>query len=905
MTLRVRPPAWSEGPLPYTLAAVLLMVGTLSVPALACAQSHTKAPPRAFDIPASDLAEALNQFSAQSGLQIAYDQTLMPGRRSSSVRGNMPASDALRTLLEGSGLMWKFVNDTTVVFVPEQRKSPTQVAAAAAAPARSSGGVVELENYITVGARIDPTGVVPSEPLDSVFGFDMSLLEIPRSVSVLGDELMGSYGIESALDVARVVPSTFTTSIFGINGNVNIRGVTSDTYFRGVKRLENTQLFPSPITAMSRLEVVRGPPSPLHGPGKVGGYTNFVPKSARASTGKYLETWTGKAVVTVGSYDKKSAAAEVGGPFRLRSRSGGYYVYANVEDSNTYYENVPFKQRILQSSFDYELSPTLRVEFGQMYQFWGGTELAGWNRVTQDLVDTGMYNAGQMRVNMDLNGDGLISTAEVDSFGPLMRTFQPGASAGDVVTTLGPGWEIDPSTVRKVNIRRTANSQSAEDGGQATINLAYCDFIGRLANGATFSAKTYYEHLDRYKWTRASAFGQDTRSAVFEESLVYQQPVSLPSERAALNVAATAMYRRYDTRNLTGTKYSDLVNRADLSQPFSSLNRFAVPNLEPELAPWNTGLESVYTTIGAGALVDARYDQTNLLLGLRYDKLRGIHSRVPDYVITTPGLDARGHDGGLSWSASLSHEIAAGVRPYASYARQQTLVYGIDGGIQIAAVPNALNTSELREAGIKASLRDGQLFATVAAFRQTRTSYYAETTQVPSILARGWEAELRWAATKRLGVSAGGALQKAWYVPSRAATTSVNASFFGLDDVYYGGRLLATVSSDGRYTRRSGYPDLSLNVGATWLLTKNLSLNLSGNYQEAVPSGRIRDVTLPGVTVFGAALIYDTPRVSLRVSAQNLTNQLYFTPNSPDVIGEMLVIPAPERNFQTSFTLKL
>ena len=51
--------------------------------------------------------------------------------------------------------------------------------------------------------------------------------------------------------------------------------------------------------------------------------------------------------------------------------------------------------------------------------------------------------------------------------------------------------------------------------------------------------------------------------------------------------------------------YSDLVNRADTSQPFSPLNRFAVPNLEPELAPWNTGLESVYTTIGAGALIDA------------------------------------------------------------------------------------------------------------------------------------------------------------------------------------------------------------------------------------------------------------------------------------------------------------
>ena len=36
----------------------------------------------------------------------------------------------------------------------------------------------------------------------------------------------------------------------------------------------------------------------------------------------------------------------------------------------------------------------------------------------------------------------------------------------------------------------------------------------------------------------------------------------------------------------------------------------------------------------------------------------------------------------------------------------------------------------------------------------------------------------------------------------------------------------------------------------------------------------------------------------------NLTNQVYFTPNSPDGLGEVIVIPVPERNFQTSFTFK-
>jgi iron complex outermembrane receptor protein len=904
MALRVCPLTWSEGSLPGALAVFLLLL--FGVAAAPPAGADPPATPRPFDIPAEELAEALDRFSEQSGIQIAYDQKLIVGRRSQRVQGEMPAAEALRALLAGSGLVWEHVNDNTVVFVRSSIEPPPGVVTQPRAPeSRSPNDIVELEHYVTIGARFDPMGLLPVEPIDSVFGFDKSLLTTPRSVSVLGDELMNSYGVESALDVSKVVPSTFTTSIFGINGNVNIRGVTSDTYFRGVKRLENTQLFPSPITAMSRLDVVRGPPSPIYGPGKLGGYTNFVPKSARASTGKYLDRPSGKAVLTLGSYDKKALSGEIGGPFRVLGRRGGYYVYANVEDSNTYYENVPFKQRILQSSFDYELGERVRFELGQMYQFWGGTELAGWNRVTQELVDHGTYNAGQMKLNMDVDGDGLISTAEVDSFGPLLLTFASGTAPDTVEGRLADNWAVDPATVRKASIRRTANSQSPEDGGRAHVNLAYFDVIARLPNEATLTAKTYFEHLERYKWTRASAFGQDTRSSVFEQKILYQQPFVSAREGAGVNFAASAMYRRYDTRNLTGTRYSDLVNRADLSQPFSPLNRFAVPNLEPELAPWNTGLESVYTTIGAGALIDATWDRTNFIAGARYDMIEDIHSRVPDYVLTTPGLEALGSDGGMSWSVSLSHAVAKGVHPYISYARQQTLVYGIDGGIQIVAVPNALNTSELREVGIKASLLEDRLFATLAAFRQTRTSFSTETAQVPSIRSRGLEMDVRWAATRRLGFSAGGALQRAWYVPSRTATTSVSPAFFGLDDVFYGGRLQATVSPNGEYTRRSGYPDLSLNLGATCLITKQLSLNLSGSYQDAVPAGRIRNVTLPSVAVFGAALVYDTPRFTLRLAANNLTNELYFTPNSPDVVGEMLVIPAPERGFQTSFSLKL
>lgn len=774
-------------------------------------------------------------------------------------------------------------------------------AVAQGAPAAED--VVELEKYVTEGIGEDPIGIIPNEPVDSVFGFDKSILETPRSVSVLSDDLMAAYGIETALDVSKLVPSTYTTSIFGINGNVNIRGVASDTYFRGVKRLENTQLFPSPITAMSRLDVVRGPPSPLYGPGKVGGYTNFVPKSARASTGKFLERPTGKVVLTAGSYDKKAGSAEVGGPFKLGGRSGGYFVYANVEDSDTYYDNVPFKQRILQSSFDYELTDNVRIETGQMYQYWGGTELAGWNRLTQELVDTGMYNAGEVSLNMDRNGDRLISTAEIDSYGPLLRTFTPSATSAQVAASLGPGWEVDPSTVRKVKLSRTANSQSPEDGGEAQINLAYFDVVLQLPDGSKLTNKLYGERMDRFKWTRASAYGQDTTTAVAEEKLMWEKAFLQDHPDFKLNFGLSGMFRYYDTKNLTGSKYSDLVNRADLTQPLSPNNRFAVPNLEPELAPWNSGLKSIYTTKGFGSLVDATYKKANIVLGGRYDWV-DISSRIPSYVLTSPGVKAEGEDEGFSWTASGSYEVFTGVRPYVTYSRQETLVYGLDGGIGIAVVPDALNTAELREGGIKTSLFDNKLFASVAAYRQTRTSFSADTAQVLSTLSTGWEAELRWAPISRVSLSAGGTWQTTRYTPVRAATISVNPSFYGLNDNYYGGRLQTTLLGEPQYAVRSGYPEMVLNTNGTFYFTKEVAVNLSVAYQEETDSGRIHNITLPDALLVGAAVVYDTPKLAFRVSVNNLTNELYFTPNSPDGLGQVIVIPAPERNFQTSFTFK-
>lgn len=58
----------------------------------------------AFDIPAQSLEFALDSYGSITGRDVLYDGRLTIGRRSTAVRGLLPADTALMILLEGSGV---------------------------------------------------------------------------------------------------------------------------------------------------------------------------------------------------------------------------------------------------------------------------------------------------------------------------------------------------------------------------------------------------------------------------------------------------------------------------------------------------------------------------------------------------------------------------------------------------------------------------------------------------------------------------------------------------------------------------------------------------------------------------------------------------------------------------------
>lgn len=273
-----------------------------------------------------------------------------------------------------------------------------------------------MDKYVAEEALDDKALVLPVEPTRSVFGLSQSLAETPRSATVVNATLLDNLGIRNTEDLIKISPSTYSNFRFGLQGNVSIRNQTSDFYFRGMRRIDPQGNFRTMWTANDSLEIVRGPSSPIYGLGRIGGYVNFNPKTARlSSTGQYLEKPTGQVRVTLGSWDKKIETAEVSGPAKIPfiNKVGGYSVYVYNEDSQNFKVNTFDKQELVQATLSFNLTNDFRIETGGVWQYSNGGLPGGINRTTVDTIRKETYWDGGFSYQLDENRDGKISEREV------------------------------------------------------------------------------------------------------------------------------------------------------------------------------------------------------------------------------------------------------------------------------------------------------------------------------------------------------------------------------------------------------------------------------------------------------------------------------------------------------------
>jgi outer membrane receptor protein involved in Fe transport len=216
------------------------------------------------------------------------------------------------------------------------------------------GGAVAAQTETPEGVEeivvtADPLRIIPNEESGSSFGFNKSLLDTPRSVSFVSEEQISLLGISAADDLARIVPGTYTNRRWGLQGGIDVRNTPADMYFRGMKRLNMQGHARTSLAGMDTIEVVKGPPSPIYGMGRIGGYTNLQPKLGRAVDGAILPEAQGFAQQIFGTYDRTETSFGVGGPLALGEKQGGYFVYGLLEDSESFTDRVHVEQKLVQA----------------------------------------------------------------------------------------------------------------------------------------------------------------------------------------------------------------------------------------------------------------------------------------------------------------------------------------------------------------------------------------------------------------------------------------------------------------------------------------------------------------------------------------------------------------------------
>lgn len=155
---------------------------------------------------------------------------------------------------------------------------------------------------------------------------DTALVDLPQSVTVIGEALMRDQSMQSMADVVRYVPGIGMTSGEGNRDAPVFRGSTSasgDFYMDGVR--DDTEYYRD-LYNVEQVDALTGPNAMLFGRGGSGGVINRVSKQANFSTRRTLD-------LTAGNFRKRRLTADLGQAINdtlavrvaaLAEDSGGY-----------------------------------------------------------------------------------------------------------------------------------------------------------------------------------------------------------------------------------------------------------------------------------------------------------------------------------------------------------------------------------------------------------------------------------------------------------------------------------------------------------------------------------------------------------------------------------------------------
>ncbi|ANH03405.1 TonB-dependent siderophore receptor [Shinella sp. HZN7] len=311
----------------YLLAAGLLASAAWGSAGGAFAQAQIQSRAFTFDIAAKPVTQAVNDIGRVTGLSVVFRENRAIAKTGKPVHGPMTANEALSRLLDGTGLLYRFSNATTVqIYDPVATDGSTV----------SVEGSTGLAPIVVDGDGNGANSFVATRSMGAL-KTDAQLIEVPQSVSVIGRKQMEAQNAQSVTEVLRYVPGvaieTYGPDPKGYDW-IMMRGFNAQatsSYLDGLRQVSSSYSFyRTDPYALDTIEVLRGPSSSLYGQSDAGGIVNKTSKRPTEKEVRQVE-------LEYGSHDRKQAAFDLGGALN-EDKSILYRIVGVARDANTQFQ---------------------------------------------------------------------------------------------------------------------------------------------------------------------------------------------------------------------------------------------------------------------------------------------------------------------------------------------------------------------------------------------------------------------------------------------------------------------------------------------------------------------------------------------------------------------------------------
>ena len=212
----------------------------------------------------------------------------------------------------------------------------------------------ELEEVVVVGTD---QGRYRTGQKDSLTGFDLDFLELPRIVNTIPEQLVLDQKITDLNEALRNTPGITQGDGFGgTNDDFFIRGFRRNTVYRnGFRRASN---FKTNLTNIDFTQVVRGPASITYGQVEPGGLVDIITK-------KPLQEQRLAGEVRLGSFDDSLVLLDLSQPL---SDNAGIRIVASTQDAESFRDFTEIERDAIAISGQFNLSESVVVDLAYEYR---------------------------------------------------------------------------------------------------------------------------------------------------------------------------------------------------------------------------------------------------------------------------------------------------------------------------------------------------------------------------------------------------------------------------------------------------------------------------------------------------------------------------------------------------------